>query len=132
MKCEDCKWWDDMEFGENDGRCRLYSPKLVESEVCQEETQRYANMLVNDWVANAIWPITFAGDWCGEFKPKSPPFSIEDLCFSVRTRGVLKKMNIQTEADFLGLSALDISRQKYAGKATLREIQRKQNDYNRP
>ena len=72
------------------------------------------------------WPETIEDDWCGEFKAGSPLFLLEDLCFSVRTRNGLRKMEIKTEKEFLNLTRKDILRRKNLGMTSLREIQRKQ------
>lgn len=114
MKCEDCKWWEKenepscCEFG----YCHRLPPTIKDTNVEGGQIFTYK-------------PV-YSDGWCGEFEQKDPPFSIEDLGCSVRTRKVLKKMEIRTKAEFLKLTALDVLRQKNAGESTLREIERKQ------
>jgi hypothetical protein len=52
-KCENCRWWNWIRAANEHGRqgeCRLHGPKAGPD------------------VRKAIWPITYDGDSCGDFK----------------------------------------------------------------
>ncbi len=115
MKCEDCKWWEDL--GKGLGHCRRYPPQILRT---RDESAIDLELYIE-------WPTPDENEWCGEFADaKSSLFILEDLCFSVRTRNALRKMEIKTKGEFLNLTAKDILSRRNLGEISLREIQRKQ------
>ena len=50
-RCGDCDFWNCM--GEGDGTCQINPPSG------ETDTQGYA-----------LWPVTYANSWCGQFKPR--------------------------------------------------------------
>jgi len=55
-RCDMCEWWFQLE-------CRRLPP----SEWARELTH------TDKTICTKLWPITGAGDWCGEFTPKETP-----------------------------------------------------------
>ncbi len=62
--CRTCRAWD--LFGEGMGQCRLRSPELalMDPEIMAKRT----NLKIASPM-QAMWPVTFADDWCFEHKP---------------------------------------------------------------
>lgn len=74
--CANCEYWDCYKedefdkFGEvSDGECHRYPCNTH----CIEEVN--GNIVLETFKATALMthPITFAGDWCGEFKRTKNP-----------------------------------------------------------
>ena len=55
MRCDECLWFQDKEFG---GRCRKESPKMIQ--ICMDG---------ESW-GESRWPLVEPGDYCGDYKPR--------------------------------------------------------------
>jgi hypothetical protein len=58
-RCEHCRFWD-----QSGPECHRYAPRpeMVCLVLALEQ--------VGDIGSQACWPVTYAGDWCGEFEGK--------------------------------------------------------------
>ncbi len=62
MTCADCKWWER-------GECRRFPPTVVETALLETDcvTDGTARLSVRGALKlRSFWPVTRAGDWCGE------------------------------------------------------------------
>jgi len=100
MKCEDCKYWADSiretEILEHPmGQCRIKAPSIVQGqlqygddiETLDEDSDGMCGGLryFPIWEGvQAVWPVVFPSDWCGEFqdrrKPGIPKGSMCQMC----------------------------------------------------
>lgn len=58
MRCDCCKFWDELTTVADQGRCRRHAPMRIKSDVGE------GDMLDGQ---KAVWPITRCDDWCGDF-----------------------------------------------------------------
>ena len=56
--CGNCAYWQERHGKQ--GECRAHAPRLVEAQVVRGGIDP----------DRALWPLTIAGEWCGEHKAK--------------------------------------------------------------
>ena len=63
--CKDCAFWHGEGPEKEQGLCRRYAPRPMQGQAITTAAgeQTYDRYL-------AIFPTTFAEDWCGEFEPQ--------------------------------------------------------------
>jgi len=129
MKCSECKYC--YKEDEDWFQCHRNSPRIIESMCAIKDTQRYADMLVNDWPDFAVWPQIMESDWCGEFQSKDDPPEemlsrpVSSFCFSVRVSNVLEREHINTIGQLIQLRSRKLGGYRGIGGVGLREIKRK-------
>lgn len=62
-RCSSCQWWSSND--DSSGECCRYAPRPFNHPVT--ETQRFAT-----------WPLTLAGDYCGEHQPARAEADLAD------------------------------------------------------
>ena len=67
--CQTCRNWQ-SDTGEM-GECRRYAPRP--SVECALPTVAVPEG-EEDTSGEAVWPVTFASDWCGEYRERPPMF----------------------------------------------------------
>jgi hypothetical protein len=67
--CQGCRFWQ-SENGEM-GDCRRHAPRPIMDAILPTVTLAEGEEDTSD---QAIWPVTFAGDWCGEFRERPDVF----------------------------------------------------------
>jgi hypothetical protein len=67
--CQGCRFWQ-SENGEM-GDCRRHAPRpIMDAQLPRAEVPEGGEEAAGE----AFWPITFASDWCGEFKERPDVF----------------------------------------------------------
>jgi hypothetical protein len=134
-RCERCRYWG---AGDEHPDCRtrecLRLPPRPPATAAQEDFARnLAGFESPDNVVAGLWPLTRAGDWCGEFAPSldarggggtaAPEGeAVVSLGLSIRAGRVLAGLGVRTLGELAALTPLQIWEARGAGNWAVGEI----------
>lgn len=111
-RCDGCRFWfaDSSEEGST-GECRRHAPRpLIEMRLDEAPDP--------DTARQAVWPITFGSEWCGDFGP--PPIQQTNEIALVQQE--LQRMRLELEHQQQENRALRQALQE--AEATVRDLRR--------
>lgn len=71
-QCKTCKFWSDLNFGDNLGECRA-NPPLVNIPQFERAHAEDGFDYYHDLHCATLFPVTLADEYCRAHLPKSPP-----------------------------------------------------------
>ena len=105
VKCGECRFYESIGEQQN-GECRRWPPYTVKGRNIDIRT----------------YPLSHAFDWCGEGRPKVNTW--QNLPLSTKASRVVRKLEIQSDAEFLAITERDVLKIWGIGKTTVAEISR--------